>query len=218
LVKNSDVDFGFVHDGDGDRLVIITKDGIVPDYVFSYLLLSIIIKERKGDVVISINSSTALEELARLNSCNISRARLGKTFITLDKLAGIYATEPSKVIDSDWGMWEDGMYAAIKLVNYMSVNEIDIEEMIKSVPKRSYLQNNVVLEAFDADLLKEKALNTLEEPIEIQEIDGLRLIYPDSWVLFRVSGTEPKCRIYVESNSEQQSIDLMKKAESVLLN
>ena len=218
LVKNSDVDFGFVHDGDGDRLVIITKDGIVPDYVLSYLLLSIIIKERKGDVVISINSSTALEELARLNSCNIFRARLGKTFITLDKLAGIYATEPSKVIDSDWGMWEGGMYAAIKLVNYMSVNEIDIEEMIKSVPKRSYLQNNVVLEAFDADLLKEKALNTLEEPIEIQEIDGLRLIYPDSWILFRASGTEPKCRIYVESNSEEQSIDLMKKAESVLLN
>ena len=218
LVKNSDVDFAFVHDGDGDRLVIITKEGIVPDYIFSYLLLSIIIQERKGDVVISINSSTALEELAELHSCNISRARLGKTFIKLDKLSGIYATEPSKVIDSDWGMWEDGIYAAIKLVNYMSVNNLDIEEMINSVPKRSYLQNNIVLEAFDADLLKEKALNTLEEPIEIQEIDGLRLIYSDGWVLFRVSGTEPKCRIYVESNSEQRSIDLMKKAESVLLN
>ena len=35
LVKNSDVDFAFVHDGDGDRLVIITKEGIVPDYIFS---------------------------------------------------------------------------------------------------------------------------------------------------------------------------------------
>ena len=62
--------------GDGADLLIITKDGIVPDYVLSYLLLSIIIKERKGDVVISINSSTALEELARLNSCNISSCLL----------------------------------------------------------------------------------------------------------------------------------------------
>ena len=115
-------------------------------------------------------------------------------------------------------MWEDGIYAAIKLVNYMSINNLDIEEMINSVPKRSYLQNNIVLEAFNVDLLKEKALNTLEEPIEIQEIDGLRLIYSDGWVLFRVSGTEPKCRIYVESSNEKRSVDLMKKAESVLLN
>ena len=218
LVKNSDVDFAFVHDGDGDRLVIITKEGIVPDYVFSYLLLSIIIQERKGNVVISINSSTALEDLAQSHSCNASRARLGKTFITLDKLSGIYATEPSKVIDSDWGMWEDGMYAAIKLVNHMSVNNLDMQDMIDDVPKKSYLQNNIAMDAFDADLLKEKVLKTLGEPVEIQEIDGLRLIYSDSWVLFRASGTEPKCRIYVESNSEERSADLMKKAESVLLN
>ena len=115
-------------------------------------------------------------------------------------------------------MWEDGMYAAIKLVNHMSVNNLDMQDMIDDVPKRSYLQNNIVLEAFDADLLKEKALNVLEEPVEIQEIDGLRLVYADGWVLFRVSGTEPKCRIYVESNSEERSADLMKKAESVLLN
>ena len=39
MVKNSDMDFGFVHDGDGDRLVIITKQGIVPDYVFSLSLV-----------------------------------------------------------------------------------------------------------------------------------------------------------------------------------
>ena len=100
----------------------------------------------------------------------------------------------------------------------MSVNNLDMQDMIDDVPKKSYLQNNIAMDAFDADLLKEKVLKTLGEPVEIQEIDGLRLIYSDSWVLFRASGTEPKCRIYVESNSEEQSADLMKNAESVLLN
>ena len=216
IVKNSNVDFGFAHDGDGDRLVIITKDGIVPDYALSYLLLSIILELKKGDIVISINSSTALEELAKKNSCNISRTRLGNTFILLNKLSGIYATEPSKIIDSSWGMWEDGIYAAIKLVNYMSINNLEISDLLKTVPKKYYFQNNIVLDAFDIEGLRESATTILGKPQEIQEIDGLRLIFEDSWVLFRVSGTEPKCRIYVESNSEKKSVELMKKCEEVL--
>lgn len=36
----------------------------------------------------------------------------------------------------------------------------------------------------------------------IQEIDGLRIVFKDdSWILFRLLGTERRARIYVESNS-----------------
>jgi phosphomannomutase len=216
MVKNSDMDFGFVHDGDGDRLVIITKQGIVPDYVFSYLLLSIILKERKGDVVISINSSVSLEDLAKENNCNVTRTRLGKTFILLDKISGVYATEPSKVIDAKWGLWEDGIYSAIKLVDYMSSNNLELDDLLKSVPKKHYIQKNILSEGFNFENLKERALEEFGKPKELEEIDGLRLVFEDEWVLFRASGTEPKCRIYVESNDQNKSLELLKKAESVL--
>ena len=218
LMKETDFDFGFVHDGDGDRLVIITKDGIVPDYVFSYLIMSTILEERKGDVVISINSSNALEELAVKNSCESIRARLGKTFILLNKKSGVFATEPSKVIDPVWGLWEDGIYAAVKLVQFMSKNDISMTEMIGRCPKRYYNQKNITGVSLDIEKVKSEFIKRFQDQISgIQEIDGLRFILDkESWVLFRSSGTERKTRIYVESSDQTRSNQLMNEAEKIL--
>ncbi len=218
LMKETDFDFGFVHDGDGDRLVIITKDGIVPDYVFSYLIMSTILEERKGDVVISINSSNALEELAVKNSCESIRTRLGKTFILLDKKSGVFATEPSKVIDPVWGLWEDGIYAAVKLVQFMSKNDISMTEMIGRCPKRYYNQKNITGVSLDIEKVKSEFIKRFQDQISgIQEIDGLRFILDkESWVLFRSSGTERKTRIYVESSDQTRSNQLMNEAEKIL--
>ena len=218
LMKETDFDFGFVHDGDGDRLVIITKDGIVPDYVFSYLIMSTILEERKGDIVISINSSNALEELAIKNSCESIRARLGKTFILLNKKSGVFATEPSKVIDPVWGLWEDGIYAAVKLVQFMSKNDISMTEMIGRCPKRYYNQKNITGVSLDIEKVKSEFIKRFQDQISgIQEIDGLRFILDkESWVLFRSSGTERKTRIYVESSDQTRSNQLMNEAEKIL--
>lgn len=218
LMKETDFDFGFVHDGDGDRLVIITKDGIVPDYVFSYLIMSTILEERKGDIVISINSSNVLEELAVKNSCESIRTRLGKTFILLDKKSGVFATEPSKVIDPVWGLWEDGIYAAVKLVQFMSKNDISMTEMIGRCPKRYYNQKNITGVSLDIEKVKSEFIKRFQDQISgIQEIDGLRFILDkESWVLFRSSGTERKTRIYVESSDQTRSNQLMNEAEKIL--
>ena len=218
LMKETDFDFGFVHDGDGDRLVIITKDGIVPDYVFSYLIMSTILEERKGDVVISINSSNVLEELAVKNSCESIRTRLGKTFILLNKKSGVFATEPSKVIDPVWGLWEDGIYAAVKLVQFMSKNDISMTEMIGRCPKRYYNQKNITGVSLDIEKVKSEFIKRFQDQISgIQEIDGLRFILDkESWVLFRSSGTERKTRIYVESSDQTRSNQLMNEAEKIL--
>ena len=217
LVKEFDVDFGIAHDGDADRLVLINKDGVVlDDYMMSYLLLKIILEEgRRGDVVISINTSDSIESLAKENGCNVTRTRLGKTFNLLKERNGIFATEPSKIVDSRWGYWEDGIYAIVKLVDYMSRNNFSLEDLVKEIPKKSYLQRNIVMKEFDMGKVKERAMKSFDVK-EVEEIDGLRLLLDDAWVLFRASGTEPKCRIYVESDSKERSSEIMSKASIIL--
>ena len=51
------------------------------------------------EIIISINSSNKLEALGKETGFRVIRARLGKKFLELKKFGGVFATEPSKVVD-----------------------------------------------------------------------------------------------------------------------
>ena len=106
LSKAIGADFTIAHDGDADRLVMIDERGrVVPDYMLSALVLKIILEHvRRGNVIISVNSSSALEKTARDAGCTVQRSRLGKTFEELYKRRGIYGSEPSKIRGSPLGL------------------------------------------------------------------------------------------------------------------
>ena len=65
-----------------------------------------------GSVIISENSSFAVEEAAVRMGLRVVRARIGKTFAEIHREGAVLATEPSKIVDPTWGMWEDGVYCA----------------------------------------------------------------------------------------------------------
>jgi phosphomannomutase len=45
--------------------------------------------------------------------------------------------------------------------------------------------------------------------VKIQRLDGLKLILEDgAWVLFRLSGTEPVCRMYCEASTLERLAEL----------
>lgn len=219
LAKDFGVDFGLVHDGDADRLVLVKQNGsIVPDYAFSYIMLKIVYDKNPGNIIISINSSNKLESLAKETGFQAIRARLGKTFLELEKFGGVFATEPSKIVDPNWGLWEDGIYAAVMLTQYLSRSNISLADMLAIVPHSVYLQRNVLVRPFTFSSLKSKVLGHFT-PLGIQavqEIDGLRVVLKDgSWILFRLSGTEPRARIYVESESLALSTSLLRQGVEI---
>ena len=220
LTKSLGVDLAIVHDGDADRLVLITRDGIlVPDYALSYMMLNILLAGRKGDVVISINTSNQVERLALMNGCRVTRYRLGKTYEELRRRDGVYGTEPSKVVDPTWGYWEDGIYAAAVLVQHISSEGITLQHMLNDVQKTFYNQVNLEVHKYNHVEVKTKVLEHFQERgiSEVQEIDGLRVVLNNgSWLLFRFSGTEPKVRVYSESSVEKESLQLIDDGKKIL--
>lgn len=219
LIKRLDIDLAIVHDGDGDRLVLVTSDGnIVPDYALSYIILKMVLGRRRGDVVISINTSSKVEMLALENHCNVTRYRLGKTYEELRRRNGVYATEPSKTVDASWGYWEDGIYAAVSVVQMLSSQGIQLQDLLHLVPQTFYQQLNLQVYGYNHERIKQIATKYFASKIaEIQEIDGLRLIFKnESWLLFRTSGTEQKARIYCESTSEKDSVSLIEEGKRIL--
>ena len=120
MVPGLGVDMAFAHDGDADRLVMLDSLGrVVPDSILTILVLRGL-KVSKGIAVISENSSMAVAEEAERLGMQVTRSKVGKTFAVLEAEGGVFASEPSKVVDPKWGLWEDGINAAAMVSGLVS--------------------------------------------------------------------------------------------------
>jgi phosphopentomutase len=217
FVGGAGVDLGLAHDGDGDRLVLINSAGrILPDYMTSVLALEAIGKSA-GSVIISENSSFAVEETAVRMGLRVVRGKIGKTFAEIDREGAVLATEPTKVVDPSWGMWEDGIYSAALIVDAIA-RRPDLRKMVDGELEWIYKQVNLPL---SVDLAR--VSSQIDEYfakyriVERRSLDGLRVVFKDkSWVMFRPSGTEPKTRIYCEARDELRVLELVEAARTLV--
>jgi len=205
MVPTLGVDFAFAHDGDADRLVMIDALGnVVPDSVLTMLALRGL-GLGDGTAVISENTSSAVAEEAERLGLRVKRARVGKTFAVLEAEGGVFAAEPSKVVDPKWGLWEDGINAAALISSLISSDRGLVGRLMQDVEWR-YRQTNI-----KAVVRMEVLVARVREAFrkfrvsEERTLDGLKLVLFDgSWVMFRPSGTEPITRVYCESKDPQQ--------------
>jgi phosphopentomutase len=200
LVAACGADFGFVHDGDADRLVMVNGAGrVLPDSVVSIIALRALARSH-GTVILSENTSSAVEEDAVRMGLRVVRSRIGKTFAEIRKEGAFFASEPSKVVNPDWGMWEDGMYCAALIADSVSGDQ-KLLELLNSEPSWHYRQVNLHVSLDFSKLIRRAEQEFGKFRIaEVRQLDGLKLIFKDrSWIMFRASGTEPKVRIYCES-------------------
>ena len=215
-------DFTVAHDGDADRLVMIDERGqVVPDYKLSALVLKIVLdRVKKGNVIISVNSSSALEKTARDAGCTVQRSRLGKTFEELYKRRGIYGSEPSKIVDPRWGYWEDGIYASVLITQYLSDNNLSLSKALDWIPvyynyQRNLLPSGVLDLACVRSVMNEKFSGQVDR---FDELDGVKLyLKGGGWLMVRSSGTEKKVRVYVESPKEDEARSLLDSAVNIAI-
>jgi phosphopentomutase len=217
FVAGVHADLGLAHDGDGDRLVLINSSGrVLPDYMTSVLALEAIGKS-SGSVIISENSSFAVEEAAVRMGLRVVRSRIGKTFAEIEGEGAILATEPSKIVDPSWGMWEDGIYCAALIADVIA-RRPDLRRLIDGEFEWLYKQVNLPL-SVDIGKVGEQVEEYFSKfrIVERRSVDGLRVVFKDkSWVMFRPSGTEPKTRIYCEARDEMRLLELLETARNLV--
>ncbi len=215
----------FAHDGDADRLAVaipglgfIKQDLIIA--LFSWWKL----RDKRGTVIISVDVGIEVEEVVESMGGRVVRARLGKLHEKLRETPGaVLAAEPWKLIDPDWGLWVDGIYQAA-LLTKISLEEGDYPANI--VRRLPFYPSARISVRVGGDEEKVKLFGYFEEEaksrltsdaVRILTIDGLRIEYGDrSWLLLRMSGTEPKIRIYAQATSKQRLLDIIANAKKLL--
>ena len=204
MVPDLGVDFAFAHDGDADRLVMIDAMGnVVPDSILTILALRGL-GLSSGTAVISENSSCAVADEAERLGLDVKRSKVGKTFAVLETEGGVFASEPSKIVDPQWGLWEDGINASALIASLLSTDKGLLGHVMQEARWRYRQTNLKVAVRMDTLMVKTREAFRRFRITEERTLDGLKFVLGDgSWVMFRPSGTEPVTRIYCESKDSQ---------------
>ncbi|MEM2972215.1 MAG: phosphomannomutase/phosphoglucomutase [Candidatus Bathyarchaeia archaeon] len=222
-VVNSKADFGVGYDGDGDRAVFVDDKGrIIPgDLTLMIFAKDALEKSKGGKIIYDLSCSMAVEEFIRKHGGNPIVERIGHTFI-MDRMirekALVGGETSSHFYFSECGGMDDAVFASLKMAEILSKSDNSLSEIVDSLPKYpAFHERN-----FECpDHLKFAVIEKLKAKFKsygfkFLDIDGIKLLNEDGWILLRPSNTEPLIRVSAEAKTKKQLDELYKFAKKEL--
>jgi phosphomannomutase len=213
-VKNSKSDLGVVVDPDVDRLVLITDEGepFGEENTITSCVKFILSKE-KGNVVVNLSTTRAVDDIAQIYNSTVYRSPVGEANVVkkMKEVNAIIGGEGSGgVIYPALHYGRDALVGiALTLQNLLEFGGT-ISDLKKSLPFYFIAKKKIELK----DINPDKIIESLKEKYKNEKInidDGLRIDFPDHWVHFRKSNTEPIIRSIVEANDKTKAEELSQK-------
>ncbi|HAA83820.1 MAG: Phosphoglucomutase/phosphomannomutase alpha/beta/alpha domain III [Thermodesulfobacterium commune] len=209
-VVSEGYEVGFGYDGDGDRLgVIDEKDNIIWGDRLLYVFAKFLLKKHPGAKVIAEVkcSRTLFEGVKKLGGLPIMW-KTGHSLIKnkMKEEGAILAGEMSghMFFADKWFGFDDGVYASLRLAEILSQTEQPLSEILKELPVM-YATPEIRVEC--PDEVKFKVVERLvakfkQEGLNVVDIDGARVEFPEGWALVRASNTQPVLVLRFEAETE----------------
>lgn len=203
LMRESKADVGFVVDPDVDRLAIVMEDGEM--FIEENTLISIadyVLSHTPGSTVSNLSSSRGLRDVTRKYGCEYTAAAVGEVNVVtkMKETGAIIGGEGNGgVIYPELHYGRDALVGVALFLTMMAKTGKKVTEIKESLPHYEIAKNKIELTPdidVDAILAAVKAHFAKEE---VNDIDGVKIDFKDSWVHLRKSNTEPIIRIYSEA-------------------
>jgi len=213
-------DLGVAWDGDADRVILVDERG---EYVFGdksfALAVDIALRERKGYVVTTVATSNAVADVARERGGMVEYVKVGGPYLSRrakELNAVIAGEEAGGVLWPSIHFGKDGFITALKILERMCKEGRTLSSLIAEMPE--YYNAKAKVECQDEK--KQKVLKEFKERVKgegkVNDLDGVRVDFDDSWVIVRASGTENLIRIFAEARSKSKADELLKKYKKIV--
>lgn len=206
VMRQGKADVGFVVDPDVDRLAIICENGEM--FVEEYTLVAVadyVLKHTPGNTVSNLSSSRALRDITHKHGCEYNAAAVGEVNV-VEKMKATNAIIGGEgnggVIYPESHYGRDALVGIALFLSHLAHERKTVTELKSTYPPYCITKQKIELTPdidVDALLLAVKKKYAGEE---INDIDGVKIDFADSWVHLRKSNTEPIIRVYAEAHSE----------------
>ena len=206
-VVEEKADLGIAVDPDVDRLVFVCENGEIfgeentlvacADYVLS---------KNPGSTVSNLSSTRGLKDVTEKQGQSYYASAVGEVNV-VNKMkecnAVIGGEGNGGVIYPESHYGRDAIVGIGLFLSLLIEKNISVSELLSIYPKYKMVKEKINLsKEIDVDkILNKLAIKYNNE--NINETDGLKVDFKDSWVHLRKSNTEPIIRIYGEGESEE---------------
>lgn len=207
-VKESQVDLGIVVDPDVDRLVLITDKGEAfgEENTITQVVKFILSKE-KGNVVVNLSTTRAVDDVAKEYGCKIFRSSVGEANVVkkMKEVEAIIGGEGSGgVIYPALHYGRDALAGIGITLQHLVEFGRPMTKLKDNLPQYSICKKKVDIGNLDPDTIINKMISKYSSE-KINTDDGLRIDFNDNWVHLRKSNTEPIIRIITEAKSAEEA-------------
>lgn len=214
-VKKENCNFGVAFDGDGDRSVIVDNNGNVLSADETGIIIGKYgLQDKKGTIIANVECSKTVSEQLKPLGFSIKKIQVGHTFLTLhakkeNALLGIESS--GHLILPEYFLFDDALVVPLKIAEILEENDKSLSDLRDEIP--SYPTKKVEIPSKDDikfTVMKQLKKSFTETYENTNTLDGVRIDFPEGWVLIRASNTSPLIRLTTEAKSQKLVDDFVK--------
>jgi alpha-D-glucose phosphate-specific phosphoglucomutase len=233
-VVDSKATAGLATDGDADRFGIVDGDGtwIQPNLILA-LVYDYLVETRKWKMPAarSVATTQMIDAAAKFHGQTVHQTPVGFKYIGQlireDKIA-LGGEESAGLTIRGHIPEKDGILACLLVAEMIAARGASIREQVRAMFKKlgrefwPVRENLHISDEQKANAVRKVAVDasTLvgRKVVSIDRTDGAKFVFDDgSWMLLRLSGTEPLLRLYVEADTAEASEKLTLEATKWVL-
>ena len=219
-IRDLGADALFCQDPDADRLAVIDAQGryLGEEYTLA-ICVEHILQERQGAIVANCSTSRMTQDIAARHGVPFYRSAVGEANVVDCMLAhdAVFGGEGNGgPIDPRVGLVRDSFVGMAQLLAAMAKRGLPISRLADELPRYAIEKTKVEVAA-DKVAAGLDALARKSPDAKADWMDGLRLDWPDRWLLVRASNTEPIVRAIAEAPDPAGAKELCRRAAEILV-
>ena len=211
-VKSEKADIGLAFDGDGDRVGVVTNTGTIvyPDRLLMLFAKDVVSRNPGADIIFDVKCTRRLTPLISGYGGRPVMWKTGHSLIKkkMKETGALLAGEMSGHVffKERWFGFDDGIYAAARLLEILSQDRRDAEHVFSAFP------NDICTPEINIQVTEQSKFSIIDRlqrdgvwgEGNITNLDGVRVDYPKGWGLVRASNTTPVLVLRFEAETEQE--------------